>query len=108
MKVRVLVKNQSHVLIDSQLTMDRLDKQLRLALPFSLRVTNGNRCLSFLTVVADGFYLNEVSDQNNSLPSAGRDVPINVSSYNLLDGDAIFLSIGAGSSSEAYGNPPPH
>lgn len=106
-KGQAFVKKQSQVLIDSQLTMDRLAKQLRLALPFSLRETNGNQCLTFLPVIASGFYLDEVPDQNNGFPPAGRTVPINTSFYEISEGDATFLSIGANSSSEIYGNASP-
>lgn len=106
-KGQALVSKQSQLFVDSQLTLDRLVKQLRLALPYSLSETNGNRCLKFLPVVASGFYLNEVPDSSNGLPPIGRSQPIAVAPYQLMGdsmgGSAAFLSIGAASNSEIYG-----
>jgi len=103
---QVLVKKQSQILVDSQLTMDRLGKQLRLALPFSLRESNANRCLSFMPVVASGFYRDALPDSINLLPPSGNTVPLNISPYHVDNGEAIYFSVGAQSSAEIYGSSP--
>ncbi len=103
-----LVKSESQLLVDAQLSGDRIKKQLRNALPFSARVTNNRRCLSFLPIIASGFYLNTLSDQSNTIPPSGRSSPISVSPYHVVDGEninnAIYMSVGAGANTEIYGN----
>ncbi len=103
-----LIKNESQLITDVQLTNDRIKKQLRNALPFSPRVTNNRRCLTFLPIIAGGFYLSPLPDQSNALPPSGRSSPIPVSSYYAIAGEninnAIYISVGAGGNSELYGN----
>jgi len=101
---QALVKKQTQVLIDSQLTMDRLEKQLQMALPFSLRESNTNRCLSFMPVVASSFYLNELPDSVNLFSATGASVPLSVAPYTVSGGNATFFSVGAQSSAELYGS----
>ncbi|MGH1440451.1 MAG: PulJ/GspJ family protein [Cellvibrionaceae bacterium] len=101
---QALVKKHSQVLIESQLTMDRLAKQLQTALPFSLRESNANRCLSFMPVVASSFYLSELPDSINLFPTTGASVPVPVAPYAVSGGNAAFFSVGAQSSAELYGS----
>jgi MSHA biogenesis protein MshO len=102
----VLVKEQSHLVVESQLALGRIEKELYKALPYSFRISNGDRCVSFLPVVATGFYRNELSDVSNGLAPIGRSTPISVAPYQVLSGQSLFLSVGAQNSNELYGNNP--
>lgn len=97
------VDEQANLLVDSQLTVERMAKELRAALPFSYRVSNGGRCLVFLPVTATGFYLDELPHNGNSLPPTGRSSAIAVSPYTLT-GDARYLAIAPAVATELYGN----
>jgi type II secretory pathway pseudopilin PulG len=98
------VKEQSQLAINSQLLLSRMEKELLQALPYSYRVTNTNRCLMFLPVVATGFYNQLLPDQSNGLPGTGNSVAISVSPHNVSEGNAVYMSVGVNDSSEVYGN----
>jgi MSHA biogenesis protein MshO len=105
-KGAVVVKSESQLVSASQLTLARITKELRYALPHSFRISNGNRCLSFLPVVAKGYYRNELPDQTNGLPPIGRSSPIAVAPFQINSGRPLFMAVGATATSELYGNNP--
>ncbi|MDQ2075232.1 type II secretion system protein J [Marinimicrobium sp. ABcell2] len=80
--------------------IERMTRQLRGALPHSVRVTNGGQCVQFLPVAGAGTYLNAVPDQSNNAPNHSS---IATSAHDQEFGDAAFLSIGAMGSDELYG-----
>ncbi len=81
--------------------LERMTRQLRGALPYSLRlVSAGGRCLEFIPIAAGGSYLELVPDTANG---AAAKASLPVSSYTLDFGQAFYASIGALSASEIYG-----
>lgn len=105
-KGKANINLQSSLLVDAQFIVDRIKKQLQVALPNSYRISNGDRCLSFFPVVADGFYLNTVPDSSNTLPEDGRNNPLAISPYRIMGGNAVYISIGTETFTEVYGNNP--
>lgn len=83
--------------------LERMTRQLRLALPHSVRVTNDGNCVQFLPIAGGGTYLNAVPDQNNGAPASGS---ISTSIHQVEFGFAEYLSIGALTSNELYGADP--
>lgn len=81
--------------------LERMTRQLRIALPYSVRLTNvGNNCLEFMPIAAGGYYLKPVADVENGV-AAKTSVP---ASPVVVDfGIARFLAIGAMQPSELYG-----
>lgn len=90
----------------SRQAIERMTRQLRGAVPFSWRLTNGSACIEFLPIGGGGNYLNAVpTPDNNIAPTAITDV-IATSPHTPDLGGAQTLSwvvIGAMASSEIYG-----
>lgn len=80
--------------------LERMTRQLRVALPQGVRITNGGNCVQFLPIAGGGTYLNPVPDQNNGAAASGS---INTSVHEVEFGSAEYLSIGALVSNELYG-----
>lgn len=80
--------------------LERMSRQLRIALPYSVRITNGGACLEFMPIAAGGNYFNPVPDmQNLAAPSA----TIAASPVNIDFGTPVHVTIGAMAAGEIYG-----
>jgi MSHA biogenesis protein MshO len=80
--------------------LERMTRQLRIALPFSVRLTNSNSCIEFMPIAGAGNYFNPVPDQGN-LASPSSNIP---ASPAVIDfGTPRFVAIGAMASNEIYG-----
>jgi len=95
-------QTQSRALLvnTSRQALERMTRQLRGALPYSVRVTNGGNCVQFMPIAAAGFYREPVPDSANQAPPHTR---IDTTPHAIDFGDAVYLSIGAMDSSELYG-----
>lgn len=80
--------------------MERMSRQLRSALPYSVRLTNSGQCIEFMPIASGGFYLNQVSDTANA---AAAQATVSVAPHQIDFGTASYLSIGAMSAAEIYG-----
>lgn len=80
--------------------LERMTRQLRGALPYSVRLTNGDTCIEFMPISGGGNYLTPVPDQSNLAPASAS---ISVSPHGEDFGNAQWVSIGALSASEIYG-----
>ena len=83
--------------------LERMTRQLRGALPYSVRITNSGNCVEFMPIAGGGFYRNPVPDQANG---AGPSGSIETSLHGVDFGSAVFVSIGAMSPDELYGANP--
>ncbi len=105
-KSNQFISVQSTLMINSQLALERISKELRYSLPYSQRITNNGRCLMFLPVVATGYYFQTLPDSSNGLPETGNSAAIALSSYTITAGNAQFFSVGVSDNTELYGNAP--
>jgi MSHA biogenesis protein MshO len=80
--------------------MERMSRQLRSALPYSVRIVNSGQCIEFMPIASGGFYLNPVADTKNA---AAAQSSISVAPHQIDFGAANYLSIGAMSAAEIYG-----
>lgn len=80
--------------------LERMTRQLRIALPYSVRVTNSENCIEFMPIAAGGSYFIPVADVENGVV-ATTSVP--ASPVTVDFGTAQFLAIGAMQPSELYG-----
>jgi MSHA biogenesis protein MshO len=92
---------RSRLVNTSRQAMERMSRQLRAALPNSVRLTNGGSCIEFLPIAAAGNYVNKVPDAVNAAPPSAS---IQVSPHTIDFGNALFVSIGATQASELYGD----
>lgn len=81
--------------------LERMTRQIRGALPYSVEVTNGGSCVVFMPIAGGGFYRGEVPDQSNQAAAEGS---LETTPHEVEFGEAVYLSIGAMDSSELYGN----
>jgi len=91
---------RSRLVNTSRQAMERMSRQLRAALPNSVRLTNGGSCIEFLPIAAAGNYVNKVPDALNAAPLSAS---IQVSPHTIDFGNAQFVSIGATQAAELYG-----
>lgn len=80
--------------------LERMSRQLRSALPYSVRITNAGQCIEFMPIASGGFYLNPVADVENG---AAAQSSITVAPHQVDFGTANYMTIGAMSSAEIYG-----
>lgn len=93
--------------------IERMSRQLRIALPYSLRLTNSNQCIEFMPIASGGNYLglkNSDDTYTGYLPDlinggAGR-TSFDVSPHGIDFGVAQFVSVGAMAANEVYGANP--
>ncbi|MAZ89251.1 MAG: prepilin-type cleavage/methylation domain-containing protein [Cellvibrionaceae bacterium] len=81
--------------------MERMTRQLRAALPNSVRVTNGGSCVEFLPIAGGGNYIGELPDVDNG---AGGVASIASGGYQVTFGTARYVYVGALSTAEVYSN----
>ncbi|WP_039913502.1 PulJ/GspJ family protein [Cellvibrio mixtus] len=88
----------------SRQALERMTRQLRIALPYSVRILNSGQCIQFMPIVAGGNYLNPVPDASNGAPGATQ---IAVAPYTSVAtyGAARHVAIGALNRDEIYISP---
>jgi len=96
-------QNRAALINSARPALERMSRQLRGALPYSLRLAASGRCLEFVPIAAGGNYLNPVPDSANGAPASGL---ISTAPFSIDFGQALYLSIGALSSAEIYGVSP--
>lgn len=84
----------------SRQALERMTRQLRIALPYSVRLTNGGSCLEFMPIAAGGNYFSPVPDSKNLGPATAT---IAASPVSIDFGTAVHVTIGAMSANEIYG-----
>lgn len=97
------IQARSRLMNTGRQAIERMSRQLRSSLPYSVRITNGGMCLEFFPIAAGGNYVNEVPDAVNGMATTAS---INVSPHMLDFGTAQYVSIGAMAVNELYGNSP--
>jgi MSHA biogenesis protein MshO len=89
--------------------VERMSRQLRIALPYSVRLTNSNMCVEFMPIASGGIYLGFWNGTSYTgyvpdvLNAAAALPTLTVSPHSIDFGSAQFVSIGATAASEVYG-----
>ena len=84
----------------SRQALERMTRQLRIALPYSVRITNAGNCIEFMPIAAGGNYFSPVPDDENL---AAASATISASPFVIDFGTPRFVTIGAMAASEIYG-----
>lgn len=90
----------SKLTMTARQSVERMSRQLRAALPYSVRLLNGGQCIEFMPIASGGFYVNSVADTKNNAVAQST---ISVAPHQIDFGMASFISIGAMSANEIYG-----
>jgi MSHA biogenesis protein MshO len=80
--------------------LERMTRQLRIALPYSVRIINNGSCIEFMPIAAGGNYLEPVADVENGATAKSN---VAASPVVIDFGTARFLAIGAMQPAELYG-----
>ncbi len=84
-------------------TIERVTRELRQAVPGSLRVSTNNLCIEWLPSIAGGFYVQDLPDQNNGAAPTNT---IAVAPLNFSSGTPGYVAVAAFSNTEVYGASP--
>jgi len=87
----------------SRQALERMTRQLRIALPYSVKAVNSDSCIKFLPIVASGNYFDSVPDSENQAIDSST---IDASPVSINFGAALHITIGAMSYGEIYGSDP--
>ena len=96
-------QTRSRLVNTGRQALERMSRQLRLALPNSLRITNSGACVEFMPIVSGGNYTTKVPDSVNGVPPSST---ISVSPHTTNYGTPSFVSIGAMQNADIYGASP--
>jgi len=107
------VQTRSRLVNTGRQAIERMTRQLRIALPYSVQITNGGSCLEFMPIASGGNYrgfLDASGNYNDFVPdtlngAAGASV-LAVSPHAIEFGTARYVTIAAMSASEIYGASP--
>ncbi len=79
--------------------IERMSRQLRLALPNSIRVSASGKCIEFMQIVGASTYADQVADDVNGAPLTSS---VTTAPFDLGIGTAAYASIGPGAVTEIY------
>lgn len=99
-------QTRSRLVNTGRQAVERMSRQLRVALPNSVRITNvaaGTACVEFMPISSGGNYISAVPDAVNGAAATSA---INVAPHTIDFGAAQYVSIGAMGSAEIYGVSP--
>lgn len=96
-------QTKSRLINTSRQALERMSRQLRIALPYSVRLTNNDMCIEFMPIASGGNYADYVPDSVNGAAAKGA---LDVSPHDINFGTAVFVSIGAMAAGELYGASP--
>lgn len=93
-------QNRALLVNTSRQALERMTRQLRVALPYSVRILNNGNCVEFMPIAAGGNYFSAVPDMANGAPAASA---IPASPVVVDFGIPRYVTIGAMQDSEIYG-----
>lgn len=96
-------QTRSRLINTGRQALERMSRQLRVSLPYSVRLTNSNMCLEFMPIASGGNYADYVPDAVNGAPATATML---VSPHTIDFGTAQFVSVGAMAPTELYGASP--
>lgn len=105
-------QTRSRLINTGRQAIERMSRQLRVSLPYSVRLTNGNMCLEFMPIAGGGIYRGKLNGNayTEYVPDlinlATASNTLTVSPYTIDFGVPQFLSIGAMAATELYGATP--
>lgn len=93
-------QNRALLVNTARQALERVTRQLRIALPYSVRILNNGNCVEFMPIAAGGNYFSAVPDAANGAP-AGNSIPASPATIDF--GTPRHVTIGAMQDSEIYG-----
>ncbi len=95
--------NRTQLIQRGRQTIERLTRELRNAVPNSIRVSTNNLCIEWLPVVGGGNYVGVLPDQSNGAPPTST---VNTGPLTFDSGNTAYVVVGALKSSDIYNAAP--
>lgn len=95
--------NRSKLVQQSRQALERITRELRIAVPNSIKTSANNLCIEWLPIVGGGNYLGILPDQNNSSPATSS---INTAPISIDFGTPRYVAVSPFSDNEIYGAAP--
>lgn len=83
----------------SRALVERISRQLRIALPYSVRVSGSGQCIEFMQLTGGANYFGSLPDNNNGAPATSA---IDTAPFTLALGSALHAAVGAMDANEVY------
>lgn len=96
--------NRSQLIQQGRQAIERITRELRIAVPNSIRASGNNMCVEWLPIIAGTNYLEELPDLSNGAAATSS---IDIAPVNVDLASARYVSVGALTSGELYGVTPP-
>lgn len=90
---------RNKLILRGRAAIERLHRQLRIALPYSVRVSASGNCLEFMQLTGGANYLGQLPDANNGAPAVNF---IDTAPFTLGLGGVAHVAVGAMSTGEVY------
>lgn len=98
--------NRAQLIASARQATERMVRQIRTALPNSLRISASGNCIEFVPVIGASYYLGQVSDVANGAPATASITTTPFSIEAPAVGTATYASIGSGAPGEIYAGSP--
>ncbi|MGH1469854.1 MAG: PulJ/GspJ family protein [Cellvibrionaceae bacterium] len=95
--------NRTQLIQRGRQTIERLTRELRNAVPNSIRVSANNLCIEWLPIVGGGNYVGVLPDQSNGASSV---TTMNTGPLSFGSGNTAYVIVGALSSNDIYNASP--
>ena len=90
---------RNKLVVRSRAVVERISRQLRIALPYSVRVSASGNCIEFMQLTGGANYQGLLPDSNNGAPGV---LSIQTAPFDLTLGGAAHVAVGAMSDNEVY------
>lgn len=90
---------RNKLILRGRAVIERMHRQLRIALPYSVRISASGNCLEFMQLTAGASYLGLLPDASNGAPAINV---IDTAPFVLGLGNASHVAVGAMSAGEVY------
>lgn len=90
---------RNKLVLRGRAVVERLHRQLRIALPYSVRVSASGNCVEFMQLTAGANYLGLLPDSANGAPATSN---ISTAPFSLGLGSAAHAAVGALTADEIY------
>ncbi|UTA46578.1 type II secretion system GspH family protein [Simiduia sp. 21SJ11W-1] len=84
---------------ESRAVIERIARQLHMALPYSVRVSSSGQCMEFMQITGGSNYFGNLPDTNNGAAAVAT---IDTAPFSLNLGGAVHVAVGAMAPGEVY------
>lgn len=99
------VQKRSKLVNHGRLVVEQITRQIRVAVPNSVRVSGTGNCVEFMPLVSGATYIGDLPDSDNGAAAVAT---VSTAPFSLGLGSANHVTVGALTSTEIYANGSPN